>query len=126
MAFKFSFFRVAEHKKFEYSPRIWDPDKEDREERLKRIQEEMGIIDHTSDNTPYVPNIKGRFRKEYEQNIKTSKAKGGYGKRVRNLIFIGAVLLLCIIFFYIAQLYPHLFPSSEANEDTLNAIELYE
>ena len=63
MALRFSFFKVPEHKRFEYIPRYWNPEKEEREARLKRIQEEMGATSNTSDGKPYVPNIRGSFRR---------------------------------------------------------------
>jgi hypothetical protein len=116
MALRFSFFKTPQHKRFEYAPRVWDPAKEEREERLKRIQKELGIIDNTSDGKPYVPNIKGSFRKEYEQN-KKSKTKIGYSEKIRSYIIIGTVLLLGIIFFYIIKIYPYLFSGERQNNN---------
>ena len=37
------FIKLPGHKKFEYSPRYWDPEKEEREDRIRRIKQEMGI-----------------------------------------------------------------------------------
>jgi hypothetical protein len=124
MALRFSFFKIPRHKRFEYTPRIWDPAKEEREERIKRIQEELGI--NTSDGKPYIPNIKGRFRKEYEQN-KKSRAKAVYGNKIRSYIIIGAILLLCVIFLYFTRLYPYIFPGKgQDNNDYIEKIEYYE
>ncbi|MDR0385220.1 MAG: hypothetical protein LBH60_03995 [Prevotellaceae bacterium] len=89
-------------------PRIWDPAKEERDERLKRIREEMGIIDSHPAGKQYVPNIKGSFRKEYEQNRK-SKNKISYSSKIRSYVIIATVLLLGIIFFYFIRIYPYLF-----------------
>jgi len=126
MALRFSFFKIPEHRRFEYNPRIWNPEKEEREERLRRIKEELGIVAKTSDGKPYVPNIKGSFRKEYEQNNK-GKVKLGYSNKIRTYIIIGSILLLCIIFFYIIQLYPYFFsPKMQDNIQYLDKIELYE
>jgi hypothetical protein len=108
MALRFSFFKIPQHKKFEYMPRIWDPAKEERDERLKRIREEMGIIDSHPAGKQYVPNIKGSFRKEYEQNRK-SKNKISYSSKIRSYVIIATVLLLGIIFFYFIRIYPYLF-----------------
>jgi hypothetical protein len=116
MALRFSFFKIPRHKRFEYTPRIWDPAKEEREVRLKRIREELGIIDKTSDGRPYIPNIKGSFRKEYEQN-KTGGNKINYGLKIRSYIIIGTILLLCIIFFYFIRLYPYLFSGEWQNNN---------
>ena len=37
------FIKLPSHKRFEYSPRYWDPEKEEREERIRQIKQEMGI-----------------------------------------------------------------------------------
>jgi hypothetical protein len=125
MALRFSFFKTPQHKRFEYTPRIWDPAKEEREERLKRIREELGIIDNTSDGKPYVPNIKGSFRKEYEQNRK-SKNKFDYNK-IKSYIIIGTIVLLCIIFLYFTRIYPYLFSGEGQNDNEyIEKIEYYE
>jgi hypothetical protein len=124
MALRFSFFKIPKHKRFEYTPRIWDPAKEEREERIKRIQEELGI--NTSDGKPYIPNIKGSFRKEYERN-KKSKTKFIYDNKIRSYIIIGVILLLGVIFFYFIRLYPYMLPDErQDNNDYIEKIEYYE
>ncbi|MDR2383499.1 MAG: hypothetical protein LBD76_06415 [Prevotellaceae bacterium] len=127
MALRFSFFKTPQHKRFEYTPRIWDPAKEEREERLKQVRKELGIIDNTSDGKPYIPNIRGSFRKEYEQN-KRSKKQLNFNK-IRSYIVICTILLLCLIFFYFTRIYPYLFNSNlEGQEDTeyIERTEFYE
>jgi hypothetical protein len=126
MALRFSFFKTPQHKRFEYTPRIWDPAKEEREEREKRIREELGIVDDTSEGKPYVPHIKGSFRKEYKQNRK-SKNKIGYGNRIRSYIIIATVLLLAVIFFYFMRIYPYMFSGNRQNDNKhIDNIEFYE
>jgi hypothetical protein len=105
-------------------PRIWDPAKEEREERLKRIQEEMGITVNTSDGKPYVPHIKGSFRREYEQ--RKSEKKFDYNK-IKSYIIIGTILLLCVIFFFFTRLYPYLFQDDvHENNSNIEKIEFDE
>lgn len=124
MALRFSFFKIPQHKRFEYMPRIWDPAKEEREERLKRIQEEMGITVNTSDGKPYVPHIKGSFRREYEQ--RKSEKKFDYNK-IKSYIIIGTILLLCVIFFFFTRLYPYLFQDDvHENNSNIEKIEFDE
>jgi hypothetical protein len=124
MALRFSFFKIPEHKKFEYAPRIWNPAKEEREERLRQIQKELGIVTNTSDGKPYIPNIKGSFRKEYDQN---KKSKTLYSNKIRSFIILGSILLLGIIFFYIIQLFPYFFPpENQNNTEYIEQTEFYE
>jgi hypothetical protein len=125
MALRFSFFKIPRHKRFEYTPRIWDPAKEERDERLKRIQKELGIINNTSDGKPYIPNIKGRFRQEYKQTGK-GKKQFDYNK-IRSYIIIGTILLLCLIFFYFTRIYPYLFQGDEQDKNEyIEQTEFYE
>jgi hypothetical protein len=124
MALRFSFFKIPQHKRFEYAPRIWNPAKEEREERLKQIQKELGIVTNTSDGKPYIPNIKGSFRKEYEQN---KKPKTLYSNKIRSFIILGSIFLLCIIFFYIVRMYPYFFsPEEQNNSEYIEKTEFYE
>ena len=37
------FFKKPEYRRFEYKPRFYDPEKEAREERLKRVRAELGM-----------------------------------------------------------------------------------
>jgi hypothetical protein len=125
MALRFSFFKIPQHKRFEYTPRIWDPAKEEREERLKKIREELGIINNTSGGKPYIPNIKGSFRREYEQNRK-GKKQFNYN-RIRSYIIIGTILLLCIIFFYFTRIFSYLFNTEkQGNSEYIEQMEFYE
>jgi hypothetical protein len=124
MGIRVSFFKIPQHRRFEYTPRIWDPAKEEREERLKQIRKELGIIDNTADGKPYVPNIKGSFRKEYEQN--RSRKQFDLGK-IRVYVTIGTILLLCIIFLYFTKIYPYLFQyGGQNNNEYIEQTEFYE
>ncbi|MDR1897581.1 MAG: hypothetical protein LBR10_12405 [Prevotellaceae bacterium] len=122
MALKFSFIKIRQPKRFEYVPRIWDPDKEDRENRLKRIREELGTVNETSSGKPYVPNIKGSFKKEYERN-KNIKPRQAYRFKTRSFLTVITVGLLLVIFFYFAKLFPYLFTQEQ---NTPERIEIYE
>jgi hypothetical protein len=54
-----SFFNKPEHRKFNIQPRYWDPSKDEREDRDRRIRGELGLRD---ENETYIPNIKGRMK----------------------------------------------------------------
>ena len=59
----FLIFKKPEYRRFNLKPRYWDPAKEEREERERRVKAELGLKD---DDKTYIPNIKGQFRQEYE------------------------------------------------------------
>ncbi len=91
------FFHLPGTKRFNITPRFYDPDKEEREERERRIKEELGIFDEKKedDGKPFRPNIKGQFR----------KAQGGHSKsteqarRASNTRLIILIMILALIFY---------------------------
>jgi hypothetical protein len=112
MAIKFSFLKIPQHKRFEYKPRIWDPEKEEREERLKRIMAESGVTNDTSDGKPYVPNIRGSFRREYERTRKARPGIGFGAFKIRSIVFVVTVAMLLLIGYYTLRMFPYLFSRS--------------
>ena len=93
------FFYIPKPKKFSIPNRYYDPEKEEREEREKRIREELGIAQEKDPERPYVPNIRGQFRRAAEKNAKISDDD----RRKSNSRLIGLIILLVLIvylFFY--------------------------
>jgi len=89
------FFHVPKPKKFSIPNRYYDPEKEEREEREKRIREELGIPVPKDPEKPYVPNIRGKFRMAAEMNAKISSDD----RRKSNSRLIGLILLLVLIIY---------------------------
>lgn len=94
------FFHTPRSKQFNITPRFYDPDKEEREERERRIKEELGIFDEkVDDGKPYRPNIKGQFRNTDGWQAKSSES----ARRAQNRRLIWIILTLALIlylFFY--------------------------
>ena len=68
------FFHTPRSKQFGMRPRFYDPDKEERDERKRRIKEELGIVDEkVDDGKPYRPNVKGQFRNTDGWQAKSSE-----------------------------------------------------
>lgn len=86
-------------KPFEITPRYWDPAKEEREEREKRIKSELGITDDSEKgNDVYVPNIKGKFRSAAhgDRNELLDKKQ----KTIKRMLLYAAVLFVIIYFLF--------------------------
>ena len=49
----FLIFKKPEYRRFNLKPRYWDPAKEEREERERRVKAELGLKD---DDKTYIPN----------------------------------------------------------------------
>lgn len=94
------FFHTPGTRQFHITPRFYDPDKEEREAREKRIKEELGIVDEKVDNNrPYRPNVKGQFRNSQGwQGGSSSKAKNASNRRL--IILIVILALIFYLFFY--------------------------
>ncbi|MFC2086714.1 hypothetical protein ACFLSA_00920 [Bacteroidota bacterium] len=89
------FFKVPQHKQFNFTPRYYDPEKEEREERIKRIREEMGIQDT---NTAYKANsnyVRGQMKTYFDRTKKTRKQSN-----LRLLIILMFLLLIAYYFFF--------------------------
>ena len=90
------FFHTPAAKKFSITPRWWDPDKEEREDRERRIKEELGIKDETEkNNKPYQQTIKGSFRQARETLSRSSED----ARRSSNRRLIFLILILALIFY---------------------------
>lgn len=89
------FFKTANAKKFNYSPLYWDPDKEDREQRIRNIKQEMGVeVEFGKKSTTIT---RGSFRQRTPSKTRSSANKDSN----RRLILIVIVLLLiAYIIFY--------------------------
>jgi hypothetical protein len=95
------FFHTPSTKKFHITPRYWDPDKDERDERERRIKEELGIVDEKKPDSdkPYRPNIKGQFRRAQEGYSKSSE-KARRASNTRLIILILILTLIFYLFFY--------------------------
>lgn len=90
------FFHLPSSKRFNITPRFYDPDKEEREERERRIKEELGIFEEKkNDGKPYRPNIRGQFRTMQQGFSKTTEQ----ARRKSNTRLIVLILLLSLIFY---------------------------
>jgi len=83
------FFKLPKYNEFNYIPRYYDPQKEAREERLKKIKQEAGV----SDDINYTPNIKGQFRRFH----RAAKRE----KKVSNLRLLIILIFLFLAFYYL-------------------------
>lgn len=93
------FFHTPGTKKFSITPRFWDPEKEERDERERRIKEELGIVDEKKeDSRPYRPNIRGQFRAHGGGGRSTEEARRSQNRRLIWIVLILALVLY--LFFY--------------------------
>lgn len=88
----FSFFRARKPKGFNYKPIYYSEQKEEMKEREARIRKELGLTDA---DTPFVPNIKGRFRSPRMNKYSQSRQS-----TFRILIILAILILIAYYFFF--------------------------
>ncbi len=94
------FFHTPAAKRFHITPRFYDPDQDERDERERRIKEELGIVDEKVDNgKPFRPNIKGQFRMAQGGQVKSSE-KARKKSNTRLIVLILFLTLVFYLFFY--------------------------
>ncbi len=88
----YQFFKLNKHKDFNYMPLFYDKDKEEFNERVRRIEEEMGIK-----NSPdFKPGIRRGTMREHIQN---SRKQSRYSSiRLVAIIIILLALAYLLIF----------------------------
>lgn len=88
----FQIFKKPEYKRFNLKPRYWDPEKEKREEREKRIKHELGLEE---DSDQHIPHIKGQFRRELQRR---KAERSGYNSKYTLRLFMILVGLFMLAF----------------------------
>ncbi len=94
------FFYLPGTKKFHITPRFYDPGQEERDERERRIREELGIPEEKNDDArPYRSNIKGQFRLAQGGHSKSTE-RARKASNTRLIILIIILALIFYLFFY--------------------------
>lgn len=68
-------FPERDRRKFTFIPRYWDPEKEEREARERRVKAELGISD--SDRSTYIPDMRGKLTGMYRERREARKGLDG-------------------------------------------------
>ncbi len=91
MAFNF-LFKTPKPRRFHYDPIFYDPEKEAREERIKRIMKEV----NATGNGEYKPGLtRGTFREYYKRTHKSDRYRT---LRLMIIVFILLMLAYFLIF----------------------------
>ncbi|NQU52038.1 MAG: hypothetical protein HQ522_05820 [Bacteroidetes bacterium] len=92
------FFHTPAAKQFKFVPRFYDADKEERDDRERRIKEELGIVEEkVDDGKPYRPNVTGRFRDKDGWAKSSPDARKSQNRR---LIILVLILALAFYLFF--------------------------
>ncbi|WP_430810600.1 MULTISPECIES: hypothetical protein [unclassified Carboxylicivirga] len=95
---KFTFSKVARHRVFQHDPIYYDEQKEKREERERRIKEELGLLTD-EDKEGYADRIRGGMRRRMKSHYEVNRSE----KRRSNLRLVIILILLMILGMYLIQ-----------------------
>lgn len=88
------FIKLPSYKQFNYSPRYWDPEKEERDDRIRRIKHELGY------DLPSDPNRTTIRRGSFRQASQKTKVKANRSSNIRLLVILVLLLLLAYFIFF--------------------------
>ena len=90
------FFHIPKSKRFSITPRFHDPEQDERDDRERRIKEELGIVDEAKNkDKPYRPSIKGQFRNPDGWQAKSSESE----RRSQNQRLFWIIIVLAFVLF---------------------------
>lgn len=95
----FFFYNNRKPRKFNYKPILFNPEKDEFNERVHKIKKEMGVIE----DTEYKPTIKGEFIRNTDHVRRKINKEGGSGKSnaKRNTTLILFLVLLIVITYFL-------------------------
>lgn len=90
------FFHTPKAKRYNVTPRYWDPEKEEREARYRRSRAKAGVKDENGEFKPYIP--RGEFKRglsDGKWSVKNQRRKST--TRLLLLLAIMAVLVFLML-----------------------------
>ncbi len=81
------FFYLPKNKKFNFTTRYYDKQKEELEKRIKAAKAESGQLSSEEQKNNYVPNIKGQMNGYFKRPVKEKKQS-----------YIRLILILIVLF----------------------------
>lgn len=91
-----SLFKTPRHRKFEYRPIYYNQQKEELQERIRKIEQEMGVHQKAEGNSNYRPSIQRGQMRGHFRDVKRLKRQSN----VRLLIILLALFALAYYLVY--------------------------
>lgn len=105
MSLRIKFFKLPKHTVYSYKPRYWDPQKEDLEERLKRIEDlQNGSVDAAKSR------IAGGFKRGISKGNPawSTKYRRKQVARSNYILLITTAVLVLLTVYFLARFMPSL------------------
>lgn len=101
MGFNFNFFGEPEHRVFNYKPRYYDPEKEERRRMFSSV-DRSAESDSVDSKKGYTPGkyLSGSFRDGNYQRLRTTSTN-----KIQRIIGIVGLVLFFVILYFVAKFY---------------------
>jgi len=94
------FTKINKHRQFNYTPRYYDPEKEDLEKRIKRAQKKYGANQNEDES---VTAVKERLRENFQRNQTPAFRANPRAAKIRSFIFVMLLAIACVLVFLNAE-----------------------
>lgn len=97
----FFFYNNRKPRQFGYKPILFNPDKDEFNERVLKVKKEMGVIE----NTDYKPTIKGEFIRNTDHvrrkvNKEEGTSKSSSKRNVKLIIFLVVLIVIGYVLYF--------------------------
>lgn len=97
----FFFYKNRKPRQFNYKPILFNPEKDEFNERVHKVKKEMGVIE----DTEYKPTIKGEFIRNTDHvrrkvNKEGSSGKSNTNRNIKLIIFLVVLIVVSYILYF--------------------------
>ena len=97
----FFFYNNRKPRQFNYKPILFNPEKDEFNERVHKVKKEMGVIE----DTEYKPTIKGEFIRNTDHvrrkvNKEGSSGKSNTNRNIKLIIFLVVLIVVSYILYF--------------------------
>lgn len=94
---RFTFIKIPRHRVFQYDPIYYNPEKEERKNRERRIRQEMGDTVEEQGDRGYTERIRGGMRRRIKSHFEVTRSE----RKKSNLRLIIILIALMALFYYL-------------------------
>lgn len=99
---KFTFAKMSRHRTFRHQPIYYDQAKEEREERARRVKDELGI-EQEEDTRTAEDRVRGKMRRKIQTHFEVTRKEKRKSNFRLAIILIGLVILFYYLFMSSAE-----------------------
>ena len=94
---KYTFIKIPRHRRFQYDPIYYNPEKEQSNERERRIRKEMGLPVDEKESRGYTERIRGGMRRRMKPHFEVGRSE----RKKSNIRLVIILIVLFALFYYL-------------------------